>query len=91
MNERKKYRILEMIPGFLVWLTFIFIIALSLIKPLWAIYFIIGFDLYWLLRILYMLVHLLLSYFRFQRDSQIDWFAQLKNLDKDYGDSRFRV
>ncbi|HLC90041.1 MAG TPA: glycosyltransferase family 2 protein [Patescibacteria group bacterium] len=86
MNERKKYRILEMIPGFLVWLTFIFIIILSLLRPLWAIYFIIGFDLYWLLRILYMLVYLLLSYFRFQRDSQIDWFAKLKSLEKDYSD-----
>ena len=84
LTEKVKYRILEIIPGFLVWLTFIFIIFLSFWQPLWAIYFIIVFDLYWLLRILYMLVYLLLSWGRFQRDRKIDWFSRLQNLDKDY-------
>ncbi|MDD2807740.1 MAG: glycosyltransferase family 2 protein [Patescibacteria group bacterium] len=78
MNDAVKERILEMIPGILVWLTFLGIITLSFAKPLWAIYFIIAFDLYWLLRISYMLIYLLTSWFRFRRDKKIDWYALVK-------------
>ena len=79
-------RVLEAIPGFLVWLTFIFIIGLSLVRPLWAIYFIIAFDLYWLLRILYMLIYLLASWYRYRRALKVDWFSQVKTLAKNYQD-----
>jgi len=79
-----KNRILEIIPGFLVWTTFIVVILLSFVRPLWAIYFIIAFDLYWLLRILYMLVYLLTSWGRFRRDIKVDWLDKLKSLDKNY-------
>lgn len=81
-----KYRILEIIPGFLVWITFILVISLSFIRPLWAIYFIIAFDLYWLLRILYMLVYLLTSWGRFRRDIKIDWLEKLKSSGNNYRD-----
>lgn len=84
MKESTKYRILEIIPGFLVWLTFIGVLALSVFTPLWAIYFIIVFDLYWLLRILYMLIYLLASWHRFRRDLKINWFAKVKQLPKNY-------
>lgn len=84
MKESTKYRILEIIPGFLVWLTFIGVVGLSVFLPLWAIYFIIAFDLYWLLRILYMLIFLLVSWRRFRRDLKIDWFTKVKELPKDY-------
>jgi hypothetical protein len=86
MNNSFKLRILEIIPGFLVWATFIGVIVLSFVKPLWAIYFIIAFDLYWLLRIMYMLIYLLSSWYRFNHDAKIDWFAKLKTLDKNYQD-----
>ncbi|MFA6321882.1 MAG: glycosyltransferase family 2 protein [Candidatus Buchananbacteria bacterium] len=84
MTEQTKYRILETIPGLLVWLTFLGIILLSFIKPLWAIYFIIAFDIYWLLRILYMLIYLLTSWRRFRRDVEVDWFSRVKSLPKDF-------
>src|SRR3989338_10584927 len=86
MKETTKMRVLEAIPGFLVWLTFIFIIGLSLVRPLWAIYFIIAFDLYWLLRILYMLIYLLASWYRYRRAVKVDWFSQVKTLAKNYQD-----
>jgi len=84
MKEANKVRILELIPGFLVWATFIGVIALSLGKPLWAIYFIIAFDVYWLLRITYMLIYLLASWWRFRRDAKIDWFNKVKSLSQNY-------
>ncbi len=86
MTEERKFRILEMIPGILVWTTLIGIVLVSFIKPLWAIYFIIAFDIYWLLRILYMMIYLLASWYRFQRDVRIDWFSKVKKLDKNYRD-----
>ena len=84
MKENIKFRILEVIPGFLVWATFIGVVALSFFKPLWAIYFIIAFDLYWLLRILYMLIYLLTSWWRFRRDAKINWFSKVQKLEKNY-------
>jgi cellulose synthase/poly-beta-1,6-N-acetylglucosamine synthase-like glycosyltransferase len=84
MKASTKVRILEIIPGFLVWTTFIGVLVLSFARPLWAIYFIIAFDLYWLLRILYMLVYLLTSWRRYRRDAKIDWFEKNKTLNKDY-------
>jgi len=86
MKERTKYRILEIIPGFLVWATFSAVVLLSFARPLWAIYFIIAFDIYWLLRIGYMLIYLLTSWYRYQRDLKIDWFGLVKNLDRDWQD-----
>ena len=82
MNEQTKYRILEIIPGFLVWTTLIGVVLLSVIRPLWAIYFIIAFDVYWLLRITYMLVYLLTSWRRYRRDRAIDWYQKLAALQR---------
>lgn len=86
MKETAKLRILEIIPGFLVWLTLIAIIALSFLKPLWAIYFIIAFDLYWLFRILYMLIHLLTSWRKLGQDTKTDWMAKVEDLNKGHED-----
>lgn len=82
LTDRQKYRLLEIIPGALVWLTFLLAIALSFLKPLWAIYFILVFDLYWILRIFYMLVHLIASWYRFRHDLKVDWQIKVESLQK---------
>jgi hypothetical protein len=84
MTEVQKYRILETIPGLLVWTTILGVVTLSLTKPLWAIYFIIVFDLYWLFRISYMLIYLLTSWKRYRAATAVDWYAKVKELPKDY-------
>lgn len=71
------YRILEIIPGFLVWTTLIAAIILSFWQPIVAIYFIIIFDLYWFLRITYQLIYLMISWRNYRRDIQIDWLERL--------------
>ncbi len=74
-----------MIPGILVWITFALAIGLSIFKPLYAIYFIIAFDLYWFTRITYMLVFLLLSWKRYHKDLKIDWMAKVRSIkDKNW-------
>lgn len=78
-SDYYKYRFLEIIPGFLVWATFIITIVLSIISPIYGIYFIIIFDLYFVLRILYMLIFMLLSWYKYRRAISIDWWDFLKH------------
>lgn len=72
----RQYRWLEMIPGAAVWMTFIAAIITCFVAPLWAIGFILVFDLYWLIRVTYILVYLILAYRRFRRAGRIDWNAR---------------
>jgi len=71
------YRILEIIPGFLVWATFIIAIVLSFVAPIWGIYFIIAFDLYWVLRLGYMWIHLMHSWSKYRTATKTDWWKLL--------------
>jgi hypothetical protein len=74
-----KYRTLEIIPGLNVWLTFIATIALSIISPLYGIYFVIIFDVYFVLRITYTLIFLIISWFKYRRASKVNWWSFLKH------------
>lgn len=81
LSKGKLYRFYEILPGAMVWVTFILIIVLSLAKPLWAIILIITFDFYWLIRVIYMLIWLIISWFRYRHEIKIDWFEKLKKLN----------
>lgn len=74
----KTYRLFEMIPGSVTWATFLAAVLLSWLKPLYAIYFIILFDLYWLFRVLYFVFYLTVSWRRYQTAVQINWRAKLE-------------
>ncbi|MDD5567576.1 MAG: glycosyltransferase family 2 protein [Patescibacteria group bacterium] len=80
LSDYVKYRILEIIPGSAIWLTFIGIILLIFIKPLWAVYFIVVFDLYWLIRVVYLIIYIILSFRNFRRDSKINWRQKIENI-----------
>jgi hypothetical protein len=69
-HKPRGYRLLEIIPGALVWTTFITAIALSLIRPLWGIYFILA---YWILRILYLLIYLNVSWKKYRDSLKVNW------------------
>lgn len=77
LTDRQKYRLLEIIPGALVWTTLIAAVVLSFIKPLWVIIFIVIFDVYWLMRIGYFAVFLIASWRNYRRTIRIDWMAKL--------------
>lgn len=75
-----KYRFLEIIPGALVWITLISSVVLSFIKPLWVIYFIILFDLYWLLKIIYWSIFLVISFFRMRKVIATNWLDKCQKI-----------
>ena len=71
-------RFLEIIPGALIWMTFALSIIMSFIKPLWVVYFIILFDLYWLLRVLYFIIFLVYSWRHYRAALRTTWLPRLK-------------
>lgn len=77
-KEQKRYRIYETLPGITIWIIFLGSIILSFIRPIWVIYFIIIFDLYWLTRVLYLSILLLYSWRKFRKTIKIKWFEKLK-------------
>lgn len=82
MTEFSKYRLLEMIPGVLIWGTFLFSIILSFIKPLWVIYFIIVFCIYWLIKIFYLAPYMIYTYYKYKKIAQTDWLQEIKKSPK---------
>lgn len=80
MTPYHKYRLLEILPGLLVWGTFAATFVLAFLAPIWAIYFVIVFDLFWLLRISHFLSYTLLGYLRYRREIKIDWAAKCDSI-----------
>lgn len=80
ISAYRQYRLLEMIPGLLVWTTLLGALVLSFVAPLWAIYFIIVFDLYWFFRIMYLILFMVISYRRYRKTVRVDWLAKVRQL-----------
>ncbi len=79
-QDRKLYRLLEIMPGFLSLLTLLGLLVLSYIKPVFAAYFLIAFDVYWLLLVIYLGIHLIISFRKLKRNLKIDWKDKCDNL-----------
>jgi cellulose synthase/poly-beta-1,6-N-acetylglucosamine synthase-like glycosyltransferase len=71
-------RFYEIFPGLLSWLTLILIVAISHYLPVWAAIFIILFDIYWLLKTIYLSLHLRNTYVTMRRYMKLDWLNKLK-------------
>jgi hypothetical protein len=84
-SDRKIYRIFEIIPGALSWLTLFVLIIYSYFRPVWVAYFIIAFDVYWLLLVGYLGIHLIVSYRKLKKNLTIDWAHELSGLRPEAG------
>ena len=79
-KERIIYRTLEILPGVLAWATLLGIVFLSWVQPIWAAFFIIAFDVYWVLKTIYLSFHLRVSYHQMKKHLTIDWLGKVKSL-----------
>lgn len=79
-TDKLIYRLFEMIPGALTWSTFILVVVFSIYKPVWAAIFIIAFDLYWLLKTVYLSIHHYHNWKRLKHNMKLDWQKMLVNL-----------
>ncbi len=73
-------RACEILPGALVWTTLIASVVLSFVRPIWMVYFIIVFDLYWLMRVTYSIPFLLSSWWRYRQALKRNWQSEAEQL-----------
>ncbi len=77
-KERIIYRFLEILPGILAWSTLFGIAAISYFTPVFAAFFIIAFDVYWLLKTIYLSLHLRSAFKKVKENLKINWLEILK-------------
>ena len=80
MTNYLKYRIYEILPGALVWSALLAGFVLSFVQPLWVIFFIILFDLYWVFRVVYFMFYLALSWRSYQMTIRTQWMKKVESL-----------
>jgi len=81
-KERRIYRAFEILPGALAWSTLLGVIFFSWYRPIWVAFFIIAFDVYWLLKTIYLSLHLRASYSRMKKQMALDWQKELEKLKR---------
>jgi len=79
-RERLIYRALEIFPGALAWATLGGVILASRFIPVYAAFFIIIFDLYWLVKTVFLSWHLRASAKRMGEHIKTDWKERLERL-----------
>lgn len=67
----------EIIPGALSWGIIFIALLLSFVAPRAALIFIIIFDLFWFLRVVYFTAHLVVSWQRMKKTIRQGWYARL--------------
>src|SRR3989338_1701618 len=77
LSDYHRYRLYEMLPGLSIWLTLILSLFLAYVRPLWMIYFIIVFDIYWVLKVLNFAFYLTVAWTRFRVARRLDWKDKL--------------
>ncbi len=83
-GDRVLYRFLEMVPGLLAWGTILGTVVLSYFLPTWAAYFIIAFDLYWLLKTIYLSIHLRQNWSRMKHHVKMNWKEKIKDFNHEH-------
>ena len=80
LKDRRLYRFLEILPGFLSWAVLIILLVFSAVEPVWVAYFIIAFDVYWLLLVIYLGINLFAAYVGMKKNIKIDWRERCEKL-----------
>ena len=79
-KNRRLYRALEIMPGFLAWATLLLVVVLSFLTPFLMAIFIIAFDVYWLIKTVYLSLHLRVSYNKLKQNLTLNWIDKLNKL-----------
>jgi cellulose synthase/poly-beta-1,6-N-acetylglucosamine synthase-like glycosyltransferase len=74
-------RFFEILPGALAWATIILMVVFSRYIPTGVAVFIILFDIYWLLKTVYLSLHLRATFSAMRRNLEVDWFARIADLE----------
>lgn len=74
-GDRRFYRFLEIVPGVAAWGALIGIVLASMYAPFFAAYFIIAFSIYWVLKTIFLSVHVRHNWKRLKHHMELDWQA----------------
>ncbi len=74
-------RSLEILPGASSWAVLLGLVFLSIRFPISAAIFIVAFYLWWILRVLYATIFLLLSYLRLNIERKTHWMSRIRGID----------
>lgn len=80
-KDRFLYRFFEILPGTLAWITLIGVVVLSFTQPVAIAIFIIIFDVYWLVKTVYLSLHLRIAFRQMRRNMKISWLDELGKLN----------
>src|SRR3990167_4717593 len=75
------YRFFEFVPASLAWSTLILVVVASKYIPAAAAIFIILFDIYWLLKTIYLSLHLRYSFIKMRQYLKIDWLDKVREIN----------
>ncbi|MEK7194833.1 MAG: glycosyltransferase family 2 protein [Patescibacteria group bacterium] len=79
--DRRIYRALEIMPGFLAWGTLLLIVVLSFFIPAWMAVFVIAFDVYWLTKTIFLTAHMNVTFRTMRKNMKRDWRAELEGIE----------
>ena len=80
-KDRRIYRFFEIMPGLMAWATILLIIILSFFLPVYIAVFIIIFDVYWLVKTIYLSFNLRVAFSRLRQNMKVNWKEKLEELD----------
>ncbi len=75
-----RLRLFSIIPGFLSWGALILLSVLAFLIPFWIAIFIIAYDIYVLIRAVYMSVHLVYAYLKLHKMQTCDWLSRCREI-----------
>ncbi len=81
-GDRRFYRFLEILPGLLAWGTLAAVVLISFKAPVFATIFIILFDIYWLIKTIYLSVLTRSSFLKMRKNLKVDWSARMQSVDE---------
>ena len=79
-KERRVQRTLEVIPGILTWATIIGMFVLSYFLPVYVAFFIIIFDIYWIMRTIFIAYYSVEGYQKLKAGKSINWWERCQNI-----------
>ncbi len=80
LKNRRFYRFLEIMPGLLSWGTILLVIFLSSAAPFLMAIFIIFFDVYWLLKTIFLSLHMRSAFNKMKENLKKNWQNELETL-----------
>jgi len=81
LKKKLGYRFYETLPGIIIWVIFGVGLFFAFLKPIFAIYFIIAFSFYWLIKAVYLTILLSYSWRKYKKAIKTKWLEKLSAYD----------